>query len=99
MIDGISTRLGGLGAPNVSRIDDAARAAARPAIATIAAAGSGKAELSALAVAAHDAGQAPVDASRIAALKAAIADGSYTVDPEKIAARMITLDLGWAADA
>ena len=36
---------------------------------------------------------APVDAGKIAAIRAAIAEGRYPVDPEKIAARMIELDL------
>ncbi len=36
---------------------------------------------------------APVDAGKIAAIRAAIAEGRYPVDPEKIAARMIEIDL------
>jgi len=35
----------------------------------------------------------PIDTGRVAAIRAAIADGSYTVDPDAIAARMIDLDL------
>lgn len=35
----------------------------------------------------------PVNAEKIAALRAAIAEGRYPVDPEKIAERMIALDL------
>ena len=35
----------------------------------------------------------PIDASRVATLRAAIADGSYVVDPHAIAARMIEGDL------
>ncbi len=35
----------------------------------------------------------PIDAERIAAIRAAIAEGRYPVDPEKIAERMIALDL------
>ncbi|QPQ55342.1 flagellar biosynthesis anti-sigma factor FlgM [Allosphingosinicella flava] len=35
----------------------------------------------------------PVNAEKIAALKAAIAEGRYPVDPDKIAERMIALDL------
>lgn len=98
MVDGISTKLGGLGSPTVLRLDDAARAR-NTAIATVPPVGTGKAELSALAIAAHDAGTAPVDTARIEKLRAAIADGSYQIDPEKIAAKMITLDLGWAGEA
>lgn len=36
---------------------------------------------------------APVDAARIAEIKAAIASGDYPVDPEKIAEKMLDLDL------
>lgn len=36
---------------------------------------------------------APVDAARIAEIKAAIASGDYPVDPEKIAEKMIDLDM------
>jgi negative regulator of flagellin synthesis FlgM len=36
---------------------------------------------------------APVDAAKIAAIRTAIAEGRYPVDPEKIAARMMELDL------
>ncbi|CAN5360617.1 hypothetical protein BH09PSE3_BH09PSE3_13970 [soil metagenome] len=36
---------------------------------------------------------APVDISRVAAIRAGIADGSYTVDADAIAARMIETDL------
>lgn len=39
---------------------------------------------------------APVDAARVAALRLAIADGSYKVDPDAIAARMIAFDRGSA---
>ncbi len=37
---------------------------------------------------------APVDMDHVAAIKAAIAQGKYPVDPEKIAESMISLDLG-----
>ncbi|MDB5713251.1 MAG: flagellar biosynthesis anti-sigma factor FlgM [Sphingomonadales bacterium] len=36
---------------------------------------------------------APIDTSRVAAIRAGIADGSYRVDPDAIAARMIEDDL------
>ncbi|PZU57320.1 MAG: flagellar biosynthesis anti-sigma factor FlgM [Sphingobium sp.] len=36
---------------------------------------------------------APVDLDRIAAIKAAIASGNYPVDPQRIADRMVDLDL------
>jgi negative regulator of flagellin synthesis FlgM len=35
----------------------------------------------------------PVDEARVAAIKAAIADGRYPVDADRIAERMIALDL------
>ena len=41
---------------------------------------------------------APVDESRVAALRESIANGSYTIDSGKIAAKMIELDLGIAAN-
>ena len=36
---------------------------------------------------------APVDMGKVAAIRAAIAEGRYPVDPDKIAASMIALDL------
>ena len=36
---------------------------------------------------------APVDAGKVAAIRAAIAEGRYPVDPDKIAKSMIELDL------
>lgn len=36
---------------------------------------------------------APVDADKVAEIRAAIANGRYPVDPEKIAASMLALDL------
>ena len=38
-------------------------------------------------------GGAPVDGARVAAIRSAIAEGRYPVDAERIAARMIALDL------
>ena len=35
----------------------------------------------------------PVDAGKVAALRAAIAEGRYPIDPDRIAERMIALDL------
>ena len=50
--------------------------------------------LSATATAAKDMAAAPpVDGGKVASLKAAIADGSYAVDPLAIAGKMIALDL------
>ena len=39
------------------------------------------------------AGGPPVDSARVAAIRAAIAEGRYPVDPDKIAERMLALDL------
>lgn len=36
---------------------------------------------------------APIDAEKIAAIRTAIAEGRYPVDPKAIAARMVDLDL------
>lgn len=44
-------------------------------------------------LAAEMASGAPIDSAKVAAVRAAIAEGRYPVDPEKIAARMIELDL------
>ncbi|WCT73635.1 flagellar biosynthesis anti-sigma factor FlgM [Sphingomonas naphthae] len=37
---------------------------------------------------------APVDSAKVARIKAAIADGSYTVNADAIAAKMIEQDIG-----
>ena len=36
---------------------------------------------------------APVDSEKVAAIRAAIAEGRYPVDPDKIAEKMLALDL------
>jgi negative regulator of flagellin synthesis FlgM len=36
---------------------------------------------------------APVDSAKVAAVRAAIAEGRYPINPDKIAAAMIDLDL------
>ena len=41
------------------------------------------------------AGGPPIDSDKVAAIRAAIAEGRYPVDPEKIAERMIALDLSY----
>jgi negative regulator of flagellin synthesis FlgM len=35
----------------------------------------------------------PVDAAKVAAIRAAIAEGRYPVDPDKLAASMLAIDL------
>jgi negative regulator of flagellin synthesis FlgM len=37
---------------------------------------------------------APVDTNKVAQIRAAIAEGRYSVDPDRIAERMIAADLG-----
>jgi negative regulator of flagellin synthesis FlgM len=44
-------------------------------------------------MAAEMAAGAPVNSEKVAAIRAAIAEGRYPVDPQKIAARMLELDL------
>ena len=60
--------------------------AARPATDPLALSGTAQAAKALAAV-------PPVDESRVASLRAAIADGSYAVDPLAIADKMIALDL------
>lgn len=99
MVDGISGRPTGLNGASVLLDPVAAKAAgAAKAAKPEAAAQAPRAELSELATAARDAASAPVDAARVAELRAAIANGSYKVDPEQIASKMVALDLGWAAE-
>lgn len=53
------------------------------------------AELSPLATAVKTLAAAPpVDAARVASLRSAIMQGSYRVDPQAIAAKMLVLDRG-----
>lgn len=40
------------------------------------------------------ASSAPIDEGRVAAIRDALANGSYVIDSEKLAAKMIELDLG-----
>ena len=44
-------------------------------------------------MAAEMAAGAPVDSEKVAAIRTAIAEGRYPVDPQKIAARMMEFDL------
>ena len=46
-----------------------------------------------LALAAEMAAGAPISSEKVAAVRAAIAEGRYPVDPQKIAERMLELDL------
>ncbi len=100
MIDGISGRPAGLNGSSV-RTDAAgtqAAGVAKPA-ANTAGETSSRVELSALATVARDAASAPIDKARVAEIREAIANGTYKVDPEKIAAKMVELDLGWTGKA
>lgn len=97
MIDGISGRPAGLNEASVRTDAAGARPAAVARTGVTDSAEQSRVELSPLAAAARDAAAAPIDQARVAQLRAAIADGSYAVDPEKIASKMVELDLGWAA--
>jgi negative regulator of flagellin synthesis FlgM len=99
MIDGITGRPAGLGGSSPLRGDTpAAQTGPTGKVAEAALPeGAPRAEISALAAEAREAASAPIDTARVAALRESIANGSYTVDPEKIAAKMIELDLGWTA--
>lgn len=44
------------------------------------------------------AASAPIDEGRVAAIRDALANGSYVIDTEKLAAKMIELDLGVVAN-
>lgn len=91
MIDGI--RNGSI-SPFISRSAPSREAAADPGqpLRRVAEAGAVKPGLSGLV--AELAKAPPVDETRVAVLKAAIADGSYRVDPDAIAAAMLRLDRG-----
>lgn len=43
------------------------------------------------------AASAPIDEGRVAAIREALANGSYVIDAEKLAAKMMELDLGIAS--
>jgi negative regulator of flagellin synthesis FlgM len=86
MIDGIGNTSGRLAL---------VRGGAAERSAGIGKAGEGGARLQAPAspVAAMAAEGAPVDSAKVAAIRAAIAEGRYPVDPARIAAAMIDADL------
>lgn len=44
------------------------------------------------------AASAPIDEGRVAAIRDALANGSYVIDADKLAAKMIELDLGVVAN-
>ena len=85
MIDGIGQN--GPGRVGVARPDKGGAAAPEPVRAT---AREGSVESAIFEIAAHG---APVDGGRVAALRAAIAEGRYRIDADRIAERMIALDL------
>ncbi len=97
MVDGISNK--SLGAPvlRFAKSDPAGRASDAAPVSTSAPAAP-KAEISSAALEAADAGSPPLDTAKIARVKQAIADGAYTIDHEKIAAKMLELDLGWTQE-
>jgi negative regulator of flagellin synthesis FlgM len=88
MIDGIGKagagRLGSLGG-SIDRAAPAGKSAPVAASQPVSGASTPAGEMAAAG--------APVDADKVAAIRAAIAEGRYPVDPEKIARSMIELDL------
>lgn len=88
MIDGIGKAGSGrleLVRSSVGRAGAAAKAGDAPVRRNVAGASSAAFEMAAAG--------APVDSAKVAAVRAAIAEGRYPVDPEKIARSMIELDL------
>ena len=80
-----------VGDKQLGRVDAPRVALERAAPAAKAAGGSGEARVAAPTTPAADmaAQGAPVDSAKVAAIKAAIAEGRYPVDPAKIADAMI----------
>lgn len=64
---------------------------------TVARADDSGAALQLSGVAAEAAAQPPVDTARVAALRAQIQNGSYTIDPNKIAGRMLAMKQEWTS--
>lgn len=87
-----------IGASGLIRPSDMLRseAAKRGALTKVAADGADK-TAPATAVTELVAAGAPIDVDRVTALRQAIAEGRYTIDPQAIANRMIAADLpAWA---
>lgn len=87
--------ISGIGATGIARAIDLRGdgvARSEPAVKPAAAEPDGATAPTSLAATLTAAG-APVDADKVAAIKAQIADGSYRIDPQAIAQRMIELDL------
>ena len=92
----IGNGLGGIGAtlPVDAAAAKAAAGAQQAAVSSPPTRASEPLNLSGTAVAARALAQSPpVDAGKVAALRAAIASGSYAIDPAKIAEKMVALDL------
>ncbi|WP_419813787.1 flagellar biosynthesis anti-sigma factor FlgM [Glacieibacterium sp.] len=88
----IGNGLGGIGA--TLPVDAAAVKARQAAVSAAPTRASEPLNLSGTAVAARALAQSPpVDAGKVAALRTAIASGSYAIDPGKIAEKMVALDL------
>jgi negative regulator of flagellin synthesis FlgM len=86
MIDGVGK--GGTGPIDLSRQEKGARVGALKS-------GGPRAPDGAVKSAVLDlvSGSAPVDSARVEAVRAAIQNGRYPIDPERIAQRMLDLDL------
>ena len=85
MIDGVGK--GGAGRIDIARQDQGAAVGTARGQSPRAADGTVKSAVLELV-----SGGAPVDTSRVEALRAAIKDGRYPVDPDRIAARMLDFD-------
>jgi len=86
MIDGV-----GKSGPNPLDLGRAEKGnAASPVAGAGARSGEGRIESAVLDLVA---GGPPIDTARVATIRSAIAEGRYPVDPERIAERMIALDL------
>ncbi|CAA9539590.1 MAG: hypothetical protein AVDCRST_MAG23-1781 [uncultured Sphingosinicella sp.] len=89
MIDGVGKAGAGRLGPVGGSAERAASVGKSAAVGTSSRSVSGPANLAGEMAAAG----APVDADKVAAIRAAIAEGRYPVDPDKIARSMIELDL------
>ncbi len=86
--------INGIGKAGAGRLELVRGSAERSASVEKAGSSAAQREVSgARSVAAEMAAGAPIDSEKVAAIRAAIAEGRYPVDPDKIAASMIALDL------
>jgi negative regulator of flagellin synthesis FlgM len=88
------TMISGIGSTGPQRMTDMLRTAGvKPGAAAASASATEEAAAPASPAAALAAEGAPIDTDKVTAIKAAIANGTYAIDPQAIADRMIALDL------